>query len=414
MELKHKILALTVLPLLLAIVAVGALVQYRAERLAEQQAALLEESLLASKRAELKHYVELALSSIEPLYANPRLPREQAQTQAKAILQGLSFGDDGYFFAYDTGGRNLVHPRQPELVGRNLWDLTDPQGRHVIRALLAAARDGDGYQRYGWEKPSTHQMTEKLGYVVLLPRWGWMLGTGIYLDDLDDARVRIEKAASNAISATMTIIVVIAGAAALIVAICGFALNLSTQRSAEVRMRALAHQVVLSQETERARVARELHDGVSQLLVSVKFIFESVQERVALLRGEAPAGLAEMTDKGAVVALGENVEGFCPARQLTKEDGTTPKVGDKLDFKVLEFSKATKRITLSHLRTYEEAKRAEIAAEKAEKRAAADATKSTVKKINASVEKTTLGDIAGLAALKSAMEAAAKKEEEGK
>ena len=116
--------------------------------------------------------------------------------------------------------------------------------------------------------------------------------------------------------------------------------------------------------------------------------------------------ITEMTDKGAVVALGENIEGFCPARQLTKEDGTTPKAGDKLDFKVIEFSKATKRITLSHVRTYEEAKRAEVAAEKAEKRAAADATKSTVKKINASVEKTTLGDIAGLAALKSAMEAA--------
>ena len=116
--------------------------------------------------------------------------------------------------------------------------------------------------------------------------------------------------------------------------------------------------------------------------------------------------ITEMTDKGAVVALGETIEGFCPARQLVKEDGTTPKTGDKLNFKILEFSKATKRITLSHLRTYEEAKRAEIAAEKAEKRAAADATKSTVKKINASVEKTTLGDIAGLAALKSAMEAA--------
>ena len=120
--------------------------------------------------------------------------------------------------------------------------------------------------------------------------------------------------------------------------------------------------------------------------------------------------ITEMTDKGAVVALGENIEGFCPARQLVKEDGTTPKTGDKLNFKILEFSKATKRITLSHLRTYEEAKRAEIAAEKAEKRAAADATKSTVKKINASVEKTTLGDIAGLAELKDAMEAAAKEE----
>ena len=121
--------------------------------------------------------------------------------------------------------------------------------------------------------------------------------------------------------------------------------------------------------------------------------------------------ISEITDKGAVVALSGEIEGFCPARQLVKEDGSTPKAGDKLDFKVIEFSKATKRITLSHLRTYDDARKEAAAAEKAEKRAAADATKSTVKKINASVEKTTLGDIAGLAALKSAMEAAAKKEE---
>ena len=129
--------------------------------------------------------------------------------------------------------------------------------------------------------------------------------------------------------------------------------------------------------------------------------------------------ITELTDKGAVVSLAENVEGFCPMRQLAKEDGTSAKVGEKLDFKVIEFSKATKRITLSHLRTYEAARKEAEKAEKAEKRAAADATKSTVKKINASIEKTTLGDIAGLAALKSALEASeakaakkAKKEDE--
>ncbi len=114
--------------------------------------------------------------------------------------------------------------------------------------------------------------------------------------------------------------------------------------------------------------------------------------------------VSELTDKGAIISLGENIEGFCPARHLVKEDGTTLKAGEKADFKVLEFSKATKRITLSHSRIFEEAKRAEVAAEKAERRAAADATKSSVKKINASVEKTTLGDIAGLAELKAQME----------
>ncbi len=120
--------------------------------------------------------------------------------------------------------------------------------------------------------------------------------------------------------------------------------------------------------------------------------------------------VTELVDKGAIVSLTDSIEGFCPMKHLVKEDGTTAKVGEKLPFKVLEFSKATKRITLSHSRTFEDAKRAEYAAEKAEKKAAADAGKAAVKKINASVEKTTLGDIAGLAELKAAM--AAKEEEE--
>ncbi len=116
----------------------------------------------------------------------------------------------------------------------------------------------------------------------------------------------------------------------------------------------------------------------------------------------------ELTDKGAVVTLSDNIEGFAPARQLQKEDGTTAKAGEVLPFKVIEFSKTTKRITLSHTRVFEEAKRAEEKAEKAEKKAAAEATKSSVKKINAAVEKTTLGDITSLAELKAQMEAAKK------
>ena len=114
--------------------------------------------------------------------------------------------------------------------------------------------------------------------------------------------------------------------------------------------------------------------------------------------------VAEVTEKGAIVTLAENVEGFAPAKQLVKEDGTTLKAGETAEFKVIDFSKATKRITLSHSRLFEEARRAEVAAEKAERKAAAEATKSSVKKIQQAVEKTTLGDIAGLAELKAQLE----------
>lgn len=111
--------------------------------------------------------------------------------------------------------------------------------------------------------------------------------------------------------------------------------------------------------------------------------------------------ITEINEKGAIVDLGDNVEGFVPTKQLVKEDGTMPVVGDKLDFKVSEFSKMTKHINLSHIRTYSDAKRTE---ERVEKKASADTTKSVVKKINASVEKTTLGDISELAELKAKME----------
>ncbi len=122
--------------------------------------------------------------------------------------------------------------------------------------------------------------------------------------------------------------------------------------------------------------------------------------------------ITEINDKGAVVALGENIEGFAPSKQLTKEDGSTPKVGDKLDFKVVEFSKATKRIILSHTRIYSEERRTEENRERAERKSVNDATKSSIKKLNAQSEKTTLGDISGLAALKAQMEEAAAESKE--
>ncbi|MCC8088547.1 MAG: 30S ribosomal protein S1 [Rikenellaceae bacterium] len=120
--------------------------------------------------------------------------------------------------------------------------------------------------------------------------------------------------------------------------------------------------------------------------------------------------ISEITDKGAIVTLEGGVEGFVPTKHLTKEDGTPAKAGETLPFKVVEFSKGTKRILLSHSRIADDAKRAEEREEKAEKRSKDQSTQSAVKKLNSQVEKTTLGDISGLAALKAQLEEDAKNE----
>ena len=278
MQLRLKVLILAVAPLLLAIAAVAAVVRIEARALAEAEAHAVQPVLLGSRQTELHNYVDLALASVAHLHD---MPDPDARNAALRILEKLDYGQDGYFFVYDLSGRNVMHPRQRELVGQDLWNLRDPEGQPTIQRLIERARSGGGFVEYLWQRPSTHKMERKLGYVAMEPRWGWMIGTGVYLDDIEEARARIDREATRAIETTLGVISGIAVIAALLVAVGGLALNLSDRRDAEGRMRALAQQVVRSQETERARVARELHDGVNQWLVSVKFMLESTLERTA-------------------------------------------------------------------------------------------------------------------------------------
>jgi small subunit ribosomal protein S1 len=109
----------------------------------------------------------------------------------------------------------------------------------------------------------------------------------------------------------------------------------------------------------------------------------------------------EVFDKGAIVALPYGVEGFATPKHLVKEDGTTAVVDDKLNFKVIEFNKGAKKIIVSHSRVYEDEKKG---SETAAKRTEADSTKKATRKLKSNLEKTTLGDITGLQALKDEME----------
>jgi two-component system, NarL family, sensor kinase len=265
---------------LIAIVAIGALLHNKTQQLEKQQTQVLEELLLATKREELRNYVAMALTAIDHLYATG-LDDRATQDTAKDILASINFGSDGYFFVYNQSGVSLVHPRQQELVGRNLWDWQDHFGTYVIRELTARAQEGGGFQRYFWPKPSTGQVTEKLGYSVMLNRWGWVLGTGIYVDDVQKAIAHMRGNLLSSAQQTLMGLAAVAITAVLAVFGSGLALNISEQRIADRKLKALAHRVVTSQEDERARVSRELHDHICQMLVSIKYQFELVAHRLA-------------------------------------------------------------------------------------------------------------------------------------
>jgi two-component system NarL family sensor kinase len=280
MKLRQKVIFLAITPLILALCAIALAVWHQSALLATQQKAAIEQAYLASKEAELKHYVALASHSIAHLYDSGRTDAATL-AEAKRILASLSFGDDGYFFVYDMAGNSLMHPRQPELVGRNLFGMRDSAGNLTLQRLLARAAQGGGLERYQWVKPSTRQEVAKLGYVVPMARWGWMMGTGIYLDDVERALARIDTQQRGNIQNTMLWIAAIAILSALAVGLAGLALNVSESRVADAKLKALAQRVVESQEEERARLSRDLHDGISQWLVSIKLQIEAGIERLS-------------------------------------------------------------------------------------------------------------------------------------
>lgn len=145
---------------------------------------------------------------------------------------------------------------------------------------------------------------------------------------------------------------------------------------------------------------RRLSLGHKQLEDNPWDIFETVFTIDSIHQGT----ITSVNDKGAIVNLTYGVEGFCPARHLAKADGTTAKVEEVLDFKVIEFSKESKRIVVSHARTHEEVKEEARKAEKASKAAESEDTKKAVKKVKDNQEKTTLGDISALSDLKNKMD----------
>jgi two-component system NarL family sensor kinase len=136
-------------------------------------------------------------------------------------------------------------------------------------------------------------MAPKLGYVTALPRWNWMVGTGLYLDDIETTMQALDRQMSANVTTTLLWIAGIAALCLGVVSATGLLLNLSEHRVAEAKLRLLARRVVQSQEEERGHLARELHDGTSQTLVSAKLLIESAVDALDRDSQAAPPALTK-------------------------------------------------------------------------------------------------------------------------
>ena len=176
-RLTHKFVGVGIVAVLCALV-----VMWRLQEM--QRASLYDEKERTTK--ELTESVTSMVESFVARAATGEMTLDDAQAAAKLALRPIRYGDEGYFWISDTAARVVVHPIKPEWEGTSKADLLDPNGVRLFVAFADATRQtGSGFVRFSFQRPGGTTPSPKLAYVERVPEWGWIVGTGVYTDDVD-------------------------------------------------------------------------------------------------------------------------------------------------------------------------------------------------------------------------------------
>ncbi|PKR57107.1 methyl-accepting chemotaxis protein [Thalassospira lucentensis] len=178
----------------------------------------LRYNMLEDRKAKTQNLVDSTISLINhfhELEKSGALTKEQAQDAAKGAVAALRYDETNYFFVFDYTPVVLIHDIKPDLVGKNLIDAKDGAGKFHYREFARVAKeDGQGFVDYTYKVPNGDATRPKLSFVKAFKPWGWIVATGIYIDDV------------NAVF--MKSLMVMAGvAAAVLIAVVGISLMIS-------------------------------------------------------------------------------------------------------------------------------------------------------------------------------------------
>jgi methyl-accepting chemotaxis protein len=150
----------------------------------------LKSSMLEDRKQTTKNLVEVAIGVLahhQKMAQDGTLSADDAKKAARETLRTLRYGSSDYYFIVDTEHNYVLLPPKPEFEGQNKKEMKDANGKFVLQELVAAGKQGGGFVDYWFPRAGKEKPEPKLAYVASFAPWGWVLGTGIYIDDVDAA-----------------------------------------------------------------------------------------------------------------------------------------------------------------------------------------------------------------------------------
>ena len=219
LTIKKRLYILSIAPLLLMAIGMMSVAYYKAAALTSQQVETTRSNMMAMKQHELKAYLQMARSSIQPF-----LDRGASLEEAIPTLKELKYGESGYIFGYDSKGIRVVTGHDTDGIGQSYYDLQDQKGNYLIRDLIQNART-DTFTTYYFPKLGETTALPKLSYSIFIPEWNLILGTGFYTDDIDAVVAQMNQHSNDALESTLAATATFSLIIAVLVSIFAVAVN---------------------------------------------------------------------------------------------------------------------------------------------------------------------------------------------
>ncbi|WP_394143663.1 methyl-accepting chemotaxis protein [Vibrio atypicus] len=228
LTIKSRLYILALVPLLVIALGMLGVTYLKTQELNERQVDVTRTNMMNMKKEELKNYIQMAKSAVQPF-----LDRGASLEEAYPTLMTLEYGETGYVFGYDSKGKKIVQGTNKKGIGENFWNLQDKQGNYLIQDLIRNAKIGE-FTTYYFPKLGQTVALPKLSYSIYIPEWDLMLGTGFYTDDIDAIIADMEAATTEALQETLSTIFAFCLVIAVIVAAFAVAVNRTIMKPLEL------------------------------------------------------------------------------------------------------------------------------------------------------------------------------------
>jgi len=269
------------------VAAISLVVAHQSRQLSGREIAALEKQIIDARKAELRNDVQLARKALVTIGGQAPPDDRAGRVRMTQILATMLSRRDGQFLVYDRDGTLLLGPGGPGPAAGNAAGQSAARDRTVADRLLALARAGGGYHGYLWQNPETGKTTRMIAYVTAMPDWRWVLASGVSIDDVLETVGTARAQIQARVTRTLMWIGGITLGLLMVVFLSGRLINIHERRRADAKLKALTQRIFDTQEEERGRVARELHDSISQILVGARYALELARRR--LMSGDARA-----------------------------------------------------------------------------------------------------------------------------